>query len=86
VLFAVVQYPLADSRVFLGTDAARLARPDWLTPSLYADFVRAFGLSTGLAKDFTATPRAHCDWYHRRRRLLSKALAWRSATNAYFGA
>ena len=43
MLFAVVQYPLADSRVFLGTDAARLARPDWLTPSLYADFVRAFG-------------------------------------------
>ncbi len=42
MLFAVVQYPMADARVFLG-DAARLERPDWLAPNMFGDFVRAFG-------------------------------------------
>ena len=43
MLFAVVQFPLADARVLLDDPAARLQRPDWVAPNLYGDFVRAFG-------------------------------------------
>lgn len=42
-MFVVVQFPLADSRAFLGGEGLRLPVPVWPLPEPNKEFVRAFG-------------------------------------------
>lgn len=42
-MIVVFQVPIADSRLFVGTDTGRLYRPNWPSPSADVEFIRSFG-------------------------------------------
>lgn len=44
LVFVAVQFPIADSRLFVPNGAGRVMRPGWPTPKADREFVRSFGV------------------------------------------